>query len=808
MSNPDRITFLREGTAIVCRDRIELMPPREVLVEKYQNNSELLNALATFSPELFSVELLQAFPVPIAIARAADGSILYANERFRTLIGLTPAETIAHQSLETYFDSATWSALWQSLVQLGSVINCEVKLRAAEGRQLWGLVSLQLLDRPGEALALATLHDITARKRAEANLQLLQTLTQAIGEARDFDTALESTIERVCQANRWVYGEAWVPQAQNAVLELRSVWSAKMDSAIDEFRQQSRAYQFAKSQDLPGKVWLSRRPLWLPDVSQEPTFLRREIARAAGLKAGFGLPLPSNGEAIAVLVFFTRTTCPEDRRLVELLAAATEQLGAILHRRQMETALKESERRLASLMNATEGIFFAAANDPGWTMTYISEGCEALTGYKSEELIGRRTLSFSEIVHPEDLPGVMAAIDRGVARETAYTIEYRLRAQAGEEKWVWEKGHGVYGENGEVLGLEGFITDITERKQSEKALQQAEMKYRSIFENALEGIFQTTPDGQYLSANPALARIYGYDSVEELMVSLQDIEHQLYVNPQQREEFVRLMQEQKEVTAFESEVYRRDRSIIWISENARAVCDNNGNLLYYEGMVEDITERKQAKEQLHARAYYDPLTKLPNRALFESRLQAALDRAKTEAGDRFAVLFLDLDRFKDINDSLGHLVGDQLLVAIARRLEHCLRENDTVARLGGDEFIILLEAIETVPSVLCVAQRIVQELTAPFHLSGHPVLTSTSIGIAFSHPLTPASEPDDSAAIAYNNPDELLRDADTALYRAKALGRGRYEVFNSKLKRKQKLYAPLSCSPLRRFNEDGCPRTS
>ncbi|MBD0265733.1 MAG: GGDEF domain-containing protein, partial [Tolypothrix sp. Co-bin9] len=266
-------------------------------------------------------------------------------------------------------------------------------------------------------------------------------------------------------------------------------------------------------------------------------------------------------------------------------------------------------------------------------------------------------------------------------------------------------------------------------------------------------------------------------SPAELMAHLTNIGHQLYVEPCRRAEFTRLLQENDAVSGFEAQVYRKDGSVIWIAENARAVRDlHTGELLYYEGTVEDITERKLAKEQLHERAFYDVLTGLPNRALFMDRLSHAVERAKRHPDYRFAVLFLDLDRFKMVNDSLGHLIGDQLLNAIARRLEACLRTEDTVARLGGDEFTILLESLEDIDPAICVAERIHQELSAPFQLDGHEVFTAASIGIVLSREVAQGVCTTD-----YEKPEDFLRYADTALYRAKALGKGRYEVFDTTL---------------------------
>jgi len=183
-----------------------------------------------------------------------------------------------------------------------------------------------------------------------------------------------------------------------------------------------------------------------------------------------------------------------------------------------------------------------------------------------------------------------------------------------------------------------------------------------------------------------------------------------------------------------------------------------------EILEQNIVKRKKSEEQLRHNAYHDRLTGLPNRALFMDRLGCALKRTKRHKDSLFAVLFIDLDRFKVINDSLGHMVGDQLLIVIAQRLKICLRSEDTGARLGGDEFAILLENIKDVSDAICVVNRIQEELTSPFNLGGQEVFASTSVGIALG-------------TKDYDQPEDLLRDADTAMYHAKALGKARYEVF-------------------------------
>ncbi|MDB9313086.1 EAL domain-containing protein [Spirulina sp. CS-785/01] len=305
-----------------------------------------------------------------------------------------------------------------------------------------------------------------------------------------------------------------------------------------------------------------------------------------------------------------------------------------------------------------------------------------------------------------------------------------------------------------------------EQKKSRVATHRAEEKYRDIFENIAVGIFQTTPDGHYISANPALAAIYGYDCPEALIADLTNIRHQLYVDPERRSQLIQLLQQNDTVSNFESQVYCRDGSMIWIVEDTRAVRDETGKLLYYEGTVQDITAKRIAEEKLLYSAMHDALTCLPNRVCFTHRLENAIAQSHTHPQTyRYAVLFLDLDRFKVVNDSLGHLVGDALLKAVAQRLQRHLEKNCTIARLGGDEFALLLEHINGLEDAIAVARSIQTLLYLPFQLEHYEVFTGTSIGIVLgnSH---------------YTQPETLLRDADVAMYRAKAKGRGQYAVFN------------------------------
>jgi diguanylate cyclase (GGDEF)-like protein/PAS domain S-box-containing protein len=210
----------------------------------------------------------------------------------------------------------------------------------------------------------------------------------------------------------------------------------------------------------------------------------------------------------------------------------------------------------------------------------------------------------------------------------------------------------------------------------------------------------------------------------------------------------------------------------WVSTTKLPWRDRKGAIVGTFGISRDISDRKKAEEQLQHQAFYDPLTDLPNRALFLDRLQHLFQRARRSLGSpQFAVLYLDLDRFKTINDSLGHQVGDELLVATARRLERCIRPGDTLARLGGDEFTVLLDDVRSEADATGVAERIHQEVAAPLQMQGAEVFTSVSVGIALS-------------SAGYQSPEDMLRDADTAMYRAKAGGRAGHQVFDGDMHRR------------------------
>jgi diguanylate cyclase (GGDEF)-like protein/PAS domain S-box-containing protein len=485
--------------------------------------------------------------------------------------------------------------------------------------------------------------------------------------------------------------------------------------------------------------------------------------------------------------------------LAPLAGPGPEPLGAVLtfhdltRQRQVEADLRESQLRFSQAFEAAS-IGMALVGLDGRFLQVNPALCR-IVGYSALELQSR---TFQSITHPDDREADLEYARQLLAgRLQTYQLEKRYLHQRGHVVWVLLSGSLVRSPDHQPLYFIAQIQDVTERKLAEHALRDSEARYRDLFEESAISLWEedfslvkqrlealrrqgVTDVAAYLDAHPevvaecsalvkvtdvnrATLRLFGAASKAEMLGSLDRL-----FAPESaaafRQELLSIAAGQ---TQFEREAIhhtlsgeRRVVHLLWSA--VRGYEDSLAKVII---SITDITERKRAEEKLVQAAFHDGLTGLPNRALLLERLQRALERSRRRPGYAFAVLFLDFDRFKVVNDSLGHPVGDQLLVGAARRLVDCVRVLDTVARLGGDEFVVLLDEISDTSMVTRVADRIQRALQPPFDLNGHTVYTSASIGIVLSG---------DAAA----QPDAILRDADAAMYRAKALGKARYEFFH------------------------------
>jgi diguanylate cyclase (GGDEF)-like protein/PAS domain S-box-containing protein len=294
-------------------------------------------------------------------------------------------------------------------------------------------------------------------------------------------------------------------------------------------------------------------------------------------------------------------------------------------------------------------------------------------------------------------------------------------------------------------------------------LRRAEEKYRAIFEDAIVGIFQTDVNWRPVSANAALAAMFGYGSPEQFVAEVPEIGPIMFGDPINAIELKRSLEHHQVVRGIQLQIRCRDGAAKWVLANIRAVPDAPDDLVRYEGNLEDISDRISAEERVQFLAYYDLLTGLPNRVLLRDRLAAALENSRRWTNGT-AVLFVDLDQFKIINDSLGHSVGDLILQQAAERLKHCVREADTVARIGGDEFLIVLSSARSRDEVTAVADRILDSVAEEFQINGRSLRVTCSIGIS----VFPEHGED---------AETLIKNADAAMYSAKDHGRSAFRFF-------------------------------
>ena len=263
------------------------------------------------------------------------------------------------------------------------------------------------------------------------------------------------------------------------------------------------------------------------------------------------------------------------------------------HIQSQDSKLRGSEEKLAQAQHIAHLGYWE--RDLGPDRIYWSDETYRIFGLEPQET-GISFDRFEELLHPEDRESVKQAIGEALNGGARYDIEYRILRPDGETRFIHSQADVVKNGSGQPSQMFGTVQDVTEQKRAEQALRDAEHKYRAIFENSIEGIFQSTPEGKFLSANPALAQIFGYESPEELMAGISDIKQTIYVDPKRREEFKQLIEAQGSVELFEYEVFRKDKTKLWLCENSRVVRDGEGKVSYYEGTVEDITERKRIEE--------------------------------------------------------------------------------------------------------------------------------------------------------------------------------------------------------------------
>lgn len=426
----------------------------------------------------------------------------------------------------------------------------------------------------------------------------------------------------------------------------------------------------------------------------------------------------------------------------------------ITGRKQAEEELKKSEERLRAIL-VQYGTDIITILEADGTIRYESPALERMMGYRPEERVGK---SVFEYLHPDELEAARRRFaDFLENQELNAPTEYRFRHADGSWRYLEATASNLL-DDPDVRGIVINTRDVSERRQMEQEVRESEERFRTVVEQAADALFIHDLDGRLVDVNQQACESLGYTKDELLTLSVTDIETNLEPGG-----FAKLWQRiisEGPITL--DGIHRRKDGTDFPVEVRVGLLEINGGQLMLAA-ARDITERKALEEELSYQAFHDSLTGLPNRALFLDRLEHALARRDPGAT---AMLFLDLDNFKAVNDSLGHDVGDKLLVSVAERLWGCMRPEDTVARFGGDEFTILLEGLTDVDGARGAAERLMECLQTLFEVADQEIFLTTSIGIALS-------------VSGRESPTDLMRNADVALYRAKEKGRAGYEIFDA-----------------------------
>jgi len=425
---------------------------------------------------------------------------------------------------------------------------------------------------------------------------------------------------------------------------------------------------------------------------------------------------------------------------------------------QVNTSLVESEARLAHAQ--------AMAHIGSWEWNL--ETGEQVWSDEMFRIFGFEPQAFKphyertlQSIHRDDRAPIRERLQRALATGEMPEFEFRIIRPDQEQRVLHSRGEVIFSADGRALRAIGILQDITESKRTAEALQQAAV----VFDNTDQGIIVADADFNIVAVNPAFTKITGYRP-ENVMGQ----NPQLLQSDRHDENFDRaLWKSLGDEGHWQGEkwIRHKDGQIHPVWESITAVRNANGQRINYVSVFSDISPIKQAEERLQHLAHHDPLTGVPNRLLFDARLESALQRAKRHE-HKLALMFIDLDRFKVVNDTLGHKAGDLLLQTIAQRLQGCIRAEDTVARLGGDEFTLILDEISRSEDAALVADQLLRTASLPTTVEGREIFPGASIGIGIY--------PDDG-----QNSRDLCKAADSALYLAKKRGRGQYQFYSAAL---------------------------
>ncbi|MEO8034234.1 MAG: diguanylate cyclase, partial [Acidobacteriota bacterium] len=585
----------------------------------------------------------------------------------------------------------------------------------------------------------------------QQHLPLLQAAAVAANESASFLDSVQAVVDQVCLQMHWPVGHAYVPVGGGELLALAEIWYLADLERFEPFRQFLEQLTFSPERGLAGSAIAAGGAVWIHDLNAGFPPEITAMASGRGLRAALAFPIKAGEEVAAILEFFSEDAVEPEAALVEVLTEIGRVLGQRHVRAQAEVTLRNSEEQYRLLFEANTNSMWVYDAE---SLRFLAVNNAAVEqyGFSRPEFL---KMTINEIAAPgEESAGAPEGLVRHRRRDGAVlTVEITSR----ELKLPGRRGRLV------------MAVDVSDWRRTEEVVRQSERRFRDLLDNVQLAAVLLDVVGTITYCNPHLLALSGYEKDEVIGRDWFDLFVSSEERQAMREAFVASIGLGRIAAHNENEIVTKRGERRLIGWNNTVLRNAQGSILGEASIGIDVTEQRRAEKQLLHDAFHDALTGLPNRALFLDRVSSSLSRTRRDRAHCFAVLLLDIDRFKVVNDSLGHVVGDQLLASIAARLTRALRSGDTVARVGGDEFTIMVESITGVTEANRAAVRVLDTLNEPFLLEGEEIFANVSIGIAISGP-------------EYDRPEQLIRDADTAMYRAKSEGKGRYEIFDAAMR--------------------------
>ena len=703
-------------------------------------------------------------PIGIMHTRIEDDRILHANPRACEMLGYSHEELLGlfTDDMLPPSEQGTDRGNYRDRMLRGEmkVYSSERQWRRKDGSIIWVNRTVSLAhDSAGRPLYfIRIIEDITERTLARQRLAMEHAVTQLLAESATVEEAMPRLLKVMCQSMGWAYGARWTCHPGEG-LRRADYWADFVPEFDPDDGERWVRQGVEGSMVLLHRTWHENQPTWVVHIEQHDAFRRTASSRKFGLHSAFAFPIVAGGAVIGVMEFFSRATREPDEMLLKVARSIGTQVGQFIQRKQAELALQKSEERYREVFEASPMPMWASDNE-SLKIVEVNQAAIKHYGYSRAEFL---RMSVRDLWDPAERPRFEGSMHERMRRDNVRVLR-RHRTKDGRAIDVEINARRII-VDGRPLWLT-LVNDITDRKRAEAALRESEEQFRQLANNIPQAFWITNlghRETTYIS--PAAANLTGR-TLEELYRNPRALVGSIHEEDRRRVYLAR----KTAIDGGYDQTYRvvkPDGTVRWVHDRGFPVRDAAGKAYRIAGIAEDITDRKAAEERLMHLAHYDVLTNLPNRVLFYDRLGQTLAQARRNQWI-VGVLFIDIDRFKNVNDTLGHAVGDKLLQQVAERLKGSVRSGDAVGRLGGDEFAIMLSNLSSAQDASHVAQKIMASFNEPFKLEGADFYVTSSIGVTLY--------PDDSI-----EQEVLIKNADAAMYRAKALGRNTCQFYKSEM---------------------------